>query len=103
MKLWKRDTKNWTVRQVEGEPYPGEDSEGDTCYENTHFADEQDAWDSLLSEAKAWVSLAAGRVIRTRGELRCAECEAADAVVAMRDAWQAFEDRKESNAEVTGA
>ena len=97
MKLWKCDTSNWTVRQVNGEPWPGSDSEGNICYRNTHFADEADAWDSLLREAEAWVQLAASRVIRAREQLRCAEGEAADAVVAMRGAWKAREDREDAN------
>ena len=41
MKLHKVGTTQWTVREVDGEPYPGKDSAGETCYENTHFVSER--------------------------------------------------------------
>lgn len=56
MKLWKRDTTAWTVRQVEAEPYPGKDEDGDTCYTNTHFARE-------AMSAPAWTEGAIARAI----------------------------------------
>ena len=92
MKLWKRDTKAWTVRQVEGEPHPGKYEEGDTCYSNTHFEYEESAWESLYREAAARVSMAGKYVERAESELACARTEAGEASKAfqkVRDGWPA--------------
>lgn len=83
MNLYKRDTKNWTVREVEGEPWPGKDSEGDDCYVNTHFENEQSAWESLKSEAEAFLSLSADRIEQAKIEIERAEKSAANAACAL--------------------
>ena len=83
MKLWKRDTEKWTVREVEGEPWPGYDSEGYKCYENTHFANEADAWKSLEAEARAWLSLATSGLIQARADVVKREKERADSAIAV--------------------
>ena len=76
MKLHKVDTTAWTVREVEGEPWPGKDSEGDTCFDNTHFVSEKAAWDKLKAEVQAGVCIA-GRMVETaKGQLAKAEQEA---------------------------
>lgn len=90
MKLWKRDTKAWTVRQVEGEPHPGKDEEGGTCYVNTHFEREADAWESLYAEAAAFVSLSGRDVENAKQALAKAQQaagEAAQAFMTVRDNW----------------
>jgi len=94
MTLWKRDTKNWTIRQVTGEPYPGRDSEGDTCYENTHFLNEDSAWASLRAEAEAVVSLSASNVENAKQSLLRANAEAGEAVIIMANVIGAIEGRK---------
>ncbi len=76
MKLHKVDTKNWTVREVEGTPWPGADTEGDSCYDNTHFVSERAAWDKLKAEVQAGVCLAGRRVTEAKLELASAEKEA---------------------------
>ena len=90
MKLWKRDTKNFTVREVDGEPWPGTDEDGDTCYENTHFANEADAWKSLEAEARAWLSLATDGLKYAREEVARREKECADAAMAAVTVFKAM-------------
>lgn len=68
--MWKRDTKTWTVREVEGNPWPDKDSEGDKCYLNTHFDNEDAAWASLEAEAKAGLSLAIGNLNQARKQIK---------------------------------
>ncbi len=82
MKLFKADSKLWTVREVEGEPWPGRDSDGDQCFINTHFATSEEAWEKLESEASAWVELAARAVTRAREDVLTRERDAANAAVA---------------------
>lgn len=82
MKLFKRDTRTWTVRAVEGELWPGKDEEGDECFKNTHFTQEENAWDSLVEEVEAWVSLASRGVEQARVGLLKANEEAANAAIA---------------------
>jgi hypothetical protein len=94
IRLWKRDTKNWEVRQVTGELYPGRDSEGDSCYENTHFLNEDDAWASLRAEAEAVVSLSAGNVENAKQSLLRANAEAGEAVIIMTKVIGAIGERK---------
>lgn len=95
MKLWKRDTENWTVREVEGEPWPGYDSEGHKCYENTHFANEADAWESLEGEARAWLSLATSGLIQARADVAKREKECADAAIAVATVIKTMPDNAE--------
>lgn len=76
MKLWKKDTENWTAREIEGEPWPGTDAEGDVCYENTHFRTEAAAWASLAAGAAARCELALGRLEQAKAALAAAEMEA---------------------------
>ena len=73
MKLWKVDVEAVEVREVEAEPYPGRDEEGESVYENTHFADKALAVARLGDEIKAGVRLAGRSVIETQGALRRAE------------------------------
>lgn len=98
MKLWKRDTQAWTVREVEGEPWPGKDSEGDTCYVNTHFDNEPAAWASLEAEAKAWLSLATGGLKQVREDVARREKECAEAALALAGVMKDMP----SNVKVTG-
>lgn len=76
MKLHKVDTTAWTVREVDGEPWPGKDTEGDVCYDNSHFVSERAAWDKLKAEVQAGVCLAGRRVTEAKFELASAEKEA---------------------------
>lgn len=72
MKLWKVDQSQWTVRQVDGERYPGKDSEGDTCFDNTHFVKEEPAWLNLMANAEAMVKMS-GESVR-QAECALVEC-----------------------------
>lgn len=73
MRLFKIDPERATVTEVEGEPWPGKDSEGDTVYENTHFPCEEDAWDRLKGEVEAGVKLGASRLAQC--EMRLLEAK----------------------------
>ena len=77
MKLHKVDTESWTVREIDGEPWPGKDSEGDTCYDNTHFVSESAAWDKLKAEVTSGVCYWGRAVEQAKRELVKAEQEAA--------------------------
>jgi hypothetical protein len=79
MKLWKVDYKAWTVRQVEGNPWPAKDSEGETCFENTHFATEGEAWDMLFTNASAIVRSAGNAVQQAKKALDAAHRESGEA------------------------
>lgn len=82
MQFWKVDTRAWTVRAVEGERFPGIDSDGETCYDNTHYRREDDAWRKLSDEVAAFVSLSGRSVINAQAELDRARIEAANAAAA---------------------
>lgn len=77
MKLFKVDTVNWTVKEVDGEPWPGKDSDGDTCFTNTHFDDAQEAWDKLKAEVEAHVCFSGRLVGDAKKRLAEAEQDAA--------------------------
>lgn len=83
MKFWKTDTREWTVREVEGDPWPGRDSDGDTCCTNTHFGNYADAYASLLAEAKAWLSLSTRGLMQAREDVARREKECAEAALAL--------------------
>lgn len=79
MKLYKYDIETATVCEVEGEPYPGLDSDGEHCFTNTHFPVRDDAIARLRQEILASVSLAGYEVRATRCKLRKAEGWAGEA------------------------
>jgi hypothetical protein len=90
MKAYKRkgDTPHPIEVDVEHLRYPEKDSEGDTIYENTHFATKVECWESIRQNTVAWVSLAGSRVAQAKAGLRAAEVEAANAAecfAAVRD------------------
>jgi hypothetical protein len=78
--------KRWTIytrdghletapREVECEAggYPCKDADGRTQYENSHFDDEDKAWEELIANANAGVRLAASDVRERRARLAEAE------------------------------
>jgi hypothetical protein len=79
MKLWKYHTATGTVRRVEGKPYPGKDEDGETCYDNSHFKTEEEAWAAMVRDAEAGVSLAGSAVQSARKKMEEAEKDAASA------------------------
>lgn len=83
MRLYKVDAAAWTVREVDGEPWPGKDSDGDTCYDNSHFVSERTAWDKLKAEVQAGVCLAGRRVSKAKAELADAQREAGEMAEAL--------------------
>jgi len=83
MRLYKVVTKDWTVREVDGDAWPATDSDGDKCFENTHFTSHGTAWAKLETEALAWVQIAARDVTRQRAQVLMYEKYAADAAIAL--------------------
>ena len=55
---------------------------GIPCYDNTHYANEDDAWKRLVDEASAGVSLAGREVIEAQATLDRARTRAGEAVAA---------------------
>lgn len=92
MKFFKADTERWEVREVDGEPWPGKDSEGDTCFDNTHFLDMAKALEKLEREASAWVQLAGRNVADQRNKTKEAEFEAATAAAVFGEVKRAVRD-----------
>lgn len=84
MKLWKYDPVLCTVREVVGGEWPDKDSEGDTCYSNTHFAKEDAAWEALKRDVDARVLFAGQQVRQLAAQMREVEAAAAQATVAFR-------------------
>lgn len=64
-KVYKVDTSKLEVRCVSGGPWPEVDSEGNTCFDNTHFGTIGEALEKLRAECDAWLSLN----FRERGRL----------------------------------
>jgi hypothetical protein len=74
--LWKADSSLTSPLQVTADSpgtWPGHDDNGDQIYVNTHFKLEADAWESLIRNVKAYVSLA-GSALADAKE-RVAKCE----------------------------
>ena len=65
VKVFKVDTTDCEVRCVIGGPWPAVDSEGDTCFDNTHFSTHRAALEKLRAECDAWLTLN----FRERGRL----------------------------------
>ena len=96
MKRWTYDYRNASVVQVEcaerGWPHP--DEHGNVQYENTHFDDEDAAWEKLLREAKAGVSLGASARARAREAFDAATRALADDAEILARATRNFEERQ---------
>ncbi|WP_376956440.1 hypothetical protein ABNQ39_00305 (plasmid) [Azospirillum sp. A26] len=70
--------------------YPNADADGCTIYENTHFLSEAEAWERVLAEHDAGLSLEARRVKNLRAELEAAEKSTATAAILATEAREAF-------------
>lgn len=91
-------TKMWKVAYGHGSPievvakkpcWPNLDSDGTTIFENTHFTDEEKAWEQHEREHRAGLSLAADRLKHAKEEVALREKQAADAAVFLADVWSA--------------
>jgi hypothetical protein len=70
---WRVDYAAWNVRPVEcpdGIEWPEKDADGETIYDNTHFADHARAVAKLHSNAKASISLDRDAIARAEKEIR---------------------------------
>ena len=81
-------------KEVMGTGYPDNDSDGVPIYENTHYVKLEWAWDGLMRQRAAHVSLVGSGVAECKRQLRKAEGEAGRAaelfMLATRahDAWK---------------
>jgi hypothetical protein len=89
--------------------YPERDAEGHQVFVNSHFDTEQEAWQRLLDNAEAGVSLAGGRVKEARQRVLDANQYAAEMAVefqTVRDQYRDFvraqEDADETPQDVVG-
>ena len=73
--------------------YPNRDEDGETMYENSHYADEATAWAYLLECRASWVRSAASRVREARESLAKAEADLVEAAMLKDAAERAHEDR----------
>jgi hypothetical protein len=78
--LYRADTTLLTVVKAEcpDDPWGELDADGCTIYVNTHFKTEAEAWEKLMREVEAGVSLAGSRVLEVRSRLQDANRYAAD-------------------------
>ena len=79
--------------------YPERDAEGHQVFVNSHFDTEQEAWQHLLDNAEAGVSLAGGRVKQARHRVLEANQYAAEMAVefqTVRDHYRDFVRAQES-------
>ncbi|WKJ88792.1 hypothetical protein QZJ86_12240 [Methylomonas montana] len=81
--LYKVCCRNWEIRIVTGQPWPGQDSEGDKCFVNTHFENELDAIKRLIDCAWARLSLAQRAISTAEYHLRQAKQEGAGSKAAI--------------------
>jgi hypothetical protein len=68
-----------TVVEVMGTGYPDKDWDGKYIFENSHFVYAADAWEAMLAERAAHVSLSGRSVADAKRELAKAEKEAGNA------------------------
>jgi hypothetical protein len=83
LRLWRADrdaARPILVSCPDGE-YPASDADGVKIYENSHFEELEDAWQSLENNAAAGVELVGGTIEGIRNQLRIAERRAADRAV----------------------
>lgn len=69
MKLFKIAKDRRSVVEVEGEPWPGRDSEGAECFDNTHFETRALALEALKRDAELGVIFAGEDVQRAKQQL----------------------------------
>lgn len=60
-------------QEVEKAGFPNLDADGETQYENTHFSDEATAWDALVRELEAGLSIDMKTVRRKIDDLQKAK------------------------------
>ena len=74
--------------------YPHKDADGETQFENTHFDHESKAWEKLLRETEAGLSLATGARQRAQLELQRLTDAVADEAVTWKRARENWAARK---------
>ncbi len=96
MKRWTYSYEQASVFSVECElhGFPHDDEHGNTQFENTHFDTESEAWERLLREAQAGISLGERSRVRAREELDRVTRALADAAEILARATRGFEARR---------
>lgn len=80
--------------------WPNCTTDGETMYENTHFTEEAEAWEKLIVENRAGLSLDTARVEELRKQLRKAEETAATAGIVYIACVKAHEEWQRESANV---
>lgn len=91
-KMWKVDTEKGEVRQVEAEPWPGKDEEGDNVFENTHFPAlaSADAIRALRADVNARIKFSGNRVKMAKQELDAANIQAGQDALHAAMVWSRY-------------
>lgn len=79
--------------------HPHLDSEGCKIFSNTHFLSEAEAWERVLDEHDAGLSLEARKVKNLRADLEAAEKRTATAAIYATEAREAFRQWERSQPE----
>lgn len=89
--LFKVDPVKGEVRCVTGGAWPARDSEGETCFENTHFSTQREALEKLRAESEARIKLIAGErgiLLQRIADLQQAEMNARESLSRALDGLQ---------------
>ncbi len=92
MKRYTFDTDSGTIVTVEcaKRGHPHRDELGNTQYDNTHFDTPDEAWEKLIREAKAGLSINTSSVSNLRENLAKAEKRLADSAIKLQTAEENF-------------
>ena len=93
MKVWKKSATADVPVEVEVEilEYPHRDSDDETIYENSHFAEKSDAWDAIIETARSRVESWGSQVREKRDALQKVETRAATAAMRYAATMNAYE------------
>ena len=80
------------AQEVEKIGFPNLDADGETQYENTHFADQTKAWNALIIELEATLSHDSKSVIRATQDLQKAKDRLSDTCILLENAKRGRED-----------
>lgn len=98
MKLWRaRDLKEEKPVLVDcpNGAWPNKDLDGIDIFVNTHFETQDEAWESLLSNARAGVKLAKNRVVTAEKRLEKARKDVVEEVKYMDIIYSNFESEEQ--------
>ena len=86
----------YRVVKTTGNRYPEKDADGETIFVNKHFTTEEEAWERVMAEASAGVSLSGRSVIDAEERLLGAQKAAASSAAEYVKAKDNYEEWKRS-------